>query len=206
MMQPDALGEIRTDALRETANIGAAHAATALSELSGRRVMVDVPEVALRPVDEIPDLLGDPAAPVAAVIVQVSGDLHGRVLQVFESRTAVSMVRLLHGGPGPDFPGGFGDPEISAMKEIGNALVGAYLSALSALTGLTATVTVPAFALDMAGAILVAGYVDPEEEEEHVLSIATRLGVDGSEYLRAHFLLIPEETTLARILKALHVE
>ena len=43
-MEPDALGEIRIDALREPANIGAGHAATALSELSGRRVLVDVPE------------------------------------------------------------------------------------------------------------------------------------------------------------------
>jgi len=205
-MRPEALGELHLDALRETANIGAGHAATALSDLSGRRVMVDVPDVAIRPIDEVSDLLGDPTQPVAAVIVRVSGDLNGRVLQVFEGRAAVTLVRLLRGGTDPEFPGGFGPLEQSAMKEIGNVLVGTYLSALSALTGLTATMTIPAFALDMAGAILVAGYVDPGVEEDHVISIATRLGVDGSEDLRAHFLLIPDEASLVRILKALRVE
>jgi len=204
-MRPDGLGELHLDALRETANIGAAHAATALSELSGRRVMVDVPDVAIRPIDQVSGLLGDPAQPVAAVIVRVSGDLNGRVLQVFEGRAAVTLVRLLRGGREPDFPAGFDVLERSAMKEIGNVLVGTYLSALSALTGLTATMTIPSFALDMAGAILVAGYVDPVAEEDHVVSIATRLGVDGSEDLRAHFLLIPDEMSLDRILKALRV-
>jgi len=205
-MLPEALGSLHMDALRETANIGAGHAATALSELTGRRVMVDVPEVAIRPIDDVSELLGDPALPVAAVIVRVSGDLNGRVLQVFESRAAVTLVRLLRGGPEPRFPAGFTGLEQSAMKEISNVLVGTYLSALSALTGLTATMTIPAFALDMAGAILVAGYVDPATEEDHVISIATRLGVDGSEDLRAHFLLIPDEASLKRILRALRVD
>lgn len=205
-MKPGTLGELHLDALRETANIGAGHAATALSELSGRRVMVDVPEVAIRRVDEVPELLGDPIQPVAAVIVRVSGDLNGRVLQVFEARAAVTLVRLLRAGHEPDFEVGFDGLEQSALKEIGNVLVGTYLSALSALTGLTATMTIPAFALDMAGAILVAGYVDPAGEEDHVVSIATRLGVDGSEDLRAHFLLIPDEASLTRILRALRVE
>jgi chemotaxis protein CheC len=205
-MRPESLGELHLDALRETANIGAGHAATALSDLSGRRVMVDVPDVAIRPIDEVSDLLGDPTQPVAAVIVRVSGDLNGRVLQIFEGRAAVTLVRLLRGGAEPEFPAGFGSLEQSAMKEIGNVLVGTYLSALSALTGLTATMTIPAFALDMAGAILVAGYVDPGVEEDYVISIATRLGVDGSEDLRAHFLLIPDEASLKRILKALRVE
>jgi chemotaxis protein CheC len=205
-MNPGHLGELHLDALRETANIGAGHAATALSELSGRRVMVDVPEVAIRPVDQVPEMLGDPAQPVAAVVVRVAGDLNGCVLQVFEARAAVELVRLLRPGHEPDFAAGFDGLEQSAMKEIGNVLVGTYLSALSALTGLTATMTIPAFALDMAGAILVAGYVDPGAEEDHVVSIATRMGVDGSEDLRAHFLLIPDEASLTRILRALHVE
>lgn len=205
-MHPDALGELHLDALRETANIGAGHAATALSELSGRRVMVDVPEVAIRPIEEVSGLLGDPDQPVAAVAVRVSGDLNGRVLQVFEGPAAVALVRLLRHGSDPDFTGGFDALEQSAMKEIGNVLVGTYLSALSALTGLTATMTIPSFALDMAGAILVAGYVDPAAEEDYVVSISTRLGVDGSEGVGAHFLLIPDEPSLTRILKALRVE
>jgi len=44
-----ALKELQLDALREVANIGAGHAATALSQLTGRTVMIGVPEVNVRP-------------------------------------------------------------------------------------------------------------------------------------------------------------
>ena len=38
------LGSLQLDGLREVANIGAGHAATALSQLTNRRIMVGVPQ------------------------------------------------------------------------------------------------------------------------------------------------------------------
>jgi chemotaxis protein CheC len=56
-MPPDdvrALSAQQLDALREVANIGAGHAATALSQITGERIMISVPELSIAPLDEIP--------------------------------------------------------------------------------------------------------------------------------------------------------
>lgn len=204
-MDPRGLGELHLDALRETANIGAGHAATALSRLTGRRVMVSVPEVNILPLEEVGGMLGDPGEVVSAVIVRVEGDMQGRTVQVFEGPTAARLVSLLLNVRGPDFPEDFGDLERSAVKEIGNVIVGAYLNALANFTGMKISMSVPGFTIDMAAAILMTSYLNFDTEDDFVLAIGTSLGVDGVEDLNAHFLLIPDETSLNRILQALRV-
>ena len=48
------LKELQLDALREVANIGAGHAATALSQMTNHTIMIAVPEVNVRPLEEVP--------------------------------------------------------------------------------------------------------------------------------------------------------
>jgi len=50
------LKELQLDALREVANIGAGHAATALSQMTNRTIMIAVPEVNIRALEEVTDL------------------------------------------------------------------------------------------------------------------------------------------------------
>ena len=161
--------------------------------------------VSIVPLEQVGTMLGDPGQVVSAVIVTVSGEISGRTLQIFQGDTAAKLVGLLLGIREPAFPGGFGALERSAVKEIGNVIVGAYLNALGQFTGMKVTMSIPAFAIDMAAAILMTSYLNFGSDDDFVLSIGTRLGVDGVEDLRAHFLLIPEEDSLTRILQALRV-
>ncbi|PYO75720.1 MAG: hypothetical protein DMD67_10695 [Gemmatimonadetes bacterium] len=71
------LKELQIDALREVANIGAGHAATALSQLTNRRIMISVPQINIARLEEVPDLLGNPQDVVAAVLMHMLGDLTG---------------------------------------------------------------------------------------------------------------------------------
>ena len=52
------LSELERDALREVANIGAGHAATALSQMTGRKIMIDVPEVSVQQLEAVTELIG----------------------------------------------------------------------------------------------------------------------------------------------------
>ena len=61
------LDERQRDALREVANIGAGHAATALSQMTDRKIMINVPEVQIRRLEEVAEMLGPPDTVVAAV-------------------------------------------------------------------------------------------------------------------------------------------
>jgi chemotaxis protein CheC len=205
MMDPRMLGAMALDALRETANIGAGHAATALSHLTGRRVMVSVPEVSVLPLEHVGGMLGDPGEAVSAVIVKVQGDMTGRTLQIFERSAASKLVGMLLNVREPVFPDGFGPLERSALKEIGNVIVGAYINALADFTGMRVSMSIPGFAIDMAAAILMTSYLNFGSEDDYVLSIGTKLQVDDGEELLAHFILIPDDDSLTRILRALRV-
>src|SRR6478609_2618204 len=69
----------RLDALREVANIGAGHAATALSTLTGTRIMISVPMVnVVPPGDWVPELAPD--VEVVAVQMGMSGSITGRTI------------------------------------------------------------------------------------------------------------------------------
>src|SRR5438876_11430695 len=77
------LKALQLDALKEVANIGAGHAATALSQLTHRRIMVSVLQINIARLEEVPGLIGDPQEVVAAVLMHMLGDLSGRTLLLF---------------------------------------------------------------------------------------------------------------------------
>ena len=70
------LKESQLDAIREVANIGAGHAATALSGMTNKTIMITVPRVYVRPLEEACDLVGAPDAVIAAVLPAEVGPLH----------------------------------------------------------------------------------------------------------------------------------
>src|SRR5688572_5814713 len=116
-MDPRELGPRQLDALREAANIGAGHAATALSTMVNDRVMVSVPEIQIVQLEEVPELLGEPGEVVSAVMMKLLGDVTGRTAQIFPAQTATALVSALTGRPPVTFPADFGELEQSALRE-----------------------------------------------------------------------------------------
>ena len=82
------LKALQLDALREVANIGAGHAATALSQMIGQTIMISVPTINVARLEDIPPQMSAPDEPVAAVLMHMLGDLTGRTLLVFPKPTA----------------------------------------------------------------------------------------------------------------------
>src|SRR6266568_4078917 len=124
------LKELQIDALREVANIGAGHAATALSQLTNRKIMISVPQINIVRLEEVPDLLGTPQDVVAAVLMHMLGDLTGRTLLLFPESVARRVCDMLLRRP-VGTTAVFDALEQSCLKEAGNILAGAYLNALS---------------------------------------------------------------------------
>lgn len=200
------LGTLQLDALREVSNMGAGHAATALSQMTGRRIMVDVPQIRIIPLEDVGELTGDPEEVVAAVLLQVLGDLTGRAMQVFPGSTATRVTEILTGREGLLFPDGFGDMERSALTEVGNIVTGAYLNALSDFLGMLLLTSVPSLSIDQAAAVLTSSYLDFGQPEEVVLCIETHFQMDDMpERMRGHFLLLPDPPSLTVVLEALRV-
>src|SRR5437763_14091973 len=129
------LKALQIDALREVANIGAGHAATALSQLTNRRSMISVPQTNIARLEEVPDLLGDPQEVVAAVLMHMLGDLTGRTLLLFPEGAGRKLCDMLLRRP-PGTTTVFDALEQSCLKEPGNILAGADLNAPSAVLGM----------------------------------------------------------------------
>ena len=54
------LKAIQLDALREVANIGAGHAATALSTMTGGTIMISVPTINIARLEDVPPQISAP--------------------------------------------------------------------------------------------------------------------------------------------------
>jgi chemotaxis protein CheC len=96
----------------------------------------------------------------------------------------------------------FDEIERSALKEIGNILTGAYLSAISSLTDLKITYSIPDIAIDMAGAILSVPAIEFAKLGDTVLYIETEFS-EGNESVLGDFFLIPVMDSYDILLKAL---
>lgn len=188
------------DAMREVANIGAGHAATALSQMTNRVIMIDVPDVRIVRLEDVDRILGQPGDVVAAVMMKVLGDVTGRTMQVFPAESATKLTSIVLGQPEPEFPGGFGDMHRSTLKEVGNIIVGAYLTALSDFMGMLMIMSAPSIAVDMAGAVMTTSYLNFGDEKDYVLCVNTAMFM-GEDTIRAHFLLIPDDLSLRTILQ-----
>lgn len=94
---------------------------------------------------------------------------------------------------------------MSAMMEVGNIISSSYLNALSFFSNLTIIPSTPAFAYDMAGAILGTILYEVSELSDQVLLIETDFLGNG-EAIRGHFFVLPDLPSLGILLKAVGVE
>lgn len=198
------LKALQIDALREVANIGAGHAATALSQMTGRRIMISVPQINIARLEEVPELLGDPQAVVVAVLMHMLGDLTGRTLLLFPERVGQRLCdMLLRRAQGATT--GFEALEQSALKEAGNILSGAYMNALSDFMGMLLLPSVPSLVIDLSAAVLTTTYLNFGHDRDFVFCVETEFRIDAGEELRGHFLLLPDLASLKAIFDAIRV-
>jgi chemotaxis protein CheC len=199
------LKESQLDAIREVANIGAGHAATALSGMTNKTIMITVPRVYVRPLEEACDLLGPSDAVVAAVLMHMMGDLTGRAMVLFPKRAAHNLCDFLFRRPlGVTLE--LGPMEQSGLKEAGNILASAYLNALSDFMGMMLVPSVPSLVIDLSGAVLTTAQVNFGHDRDYAFCVETTFKVEGAgDPVGGHFLLLPDLSSLRAIFDAIRL-
>ena len=193
------------DALREVANIGAGHAATALSQMIGATIMISVPRINVTRLEDVPPVVAAPEEPVAAVLLHMLGDLSGRTLLVFPRDVAIRLAELLLQRPASSSTD-LGELEQSAIKEAGNILSSAYMNALSDFMGMMLLPSPPSLAVDMSTAVLTTAYLQFGSDRDYVFCVESEFYMKGAaEPLRGFFLLLPDPPSLSAILRAVRV-
>ena len=199
------LKESQLDAMREVANIGAGHAATALSGMTNRTIMITVPRVYVRPLEETCDMVGDPNGVIAAILMHMMGDLTGRAMVLFPERAAKTLCDFLFRRE-IGTTQVFGEMEQSSLKEAGNILASAYMNALSDFMGLMLVPSVPSLVIDLSGAVLTSAHLNFGHDRDYAFCVETSFRVEGSnDPLGGHFLLLPDLSSLRSIFDAIRL-
>jgi len=198
------LSLIQLDALKEIGNVGAGNSATALSQLINRKIDMTVPQIAIMPLGDVPDVVGGPDAMVAGVFLRVYGPAPSSILFLLPRDSAFALVDMLMGRE-QGTTTSLNSMDESALMEIGNILAGAYLNALSHFTKLTLLPSIPSLAMDMAGAILSVILIQLGEMGDHALVIETEFTTEN-DGVKGHFFLIPDPGSLSTILAAIGVK
>jgi chemotaxis protein CheC len=197
------LAEFQLDVLKEVGNIGAGHAATALSTLLDKPVDMLVPKVKVLPFEDVSESVGGSEEVVLAIFLRVEGEAPGNMFFILTMESAKNMLSNLVGME-LSTEGTFSEMELSALNEIGNILAGSYLSSLADFTQLHMIPTVPSLSIDMAGAILSYGLIQFGRMGEQALLIDTKF-LEGNNEVQGHFFLIPDPDSFEKIFVALGV-
>ena len=197
----DNLNDLQFDVLKEIGNIGAGNATTALAKMMNMKIDMNVPRVDLVPFTNLPDIFGSPEEVLAGILVQLDGDIKGMMMFLVKEKSAHNLMNSLMGGMIQSSGDGFSDMELSALGEIGNIIIGAYLSAMSNLTSLKIFSSVPYISIDMAGALLSVPAIEFGKLGDKVLLIETQFG--ELDFVNGYFLMVPELESYDAILSSL---
>jgi chemotaxis protein CheC len=190
------------DVLRELGNIGAGNATTALAQMMQCKVDMAVPQVRLLEFKEIGEMMGGEELIMAGIYLGIEGDITGSIMFLLEKQAARHLVSKLMGGMQPEGEE-FSEIELSALKEVGNIITGAYLNSLSMLTNLVIYPSVPDLCVDMAGAILSVPAIEFGALGDRMLLIQTQFFDEMT--LDGYFILIPDLDSYGKILSALGI-
>lgn len=188
------------DILKELGNIGAGNATTALAQMLGCKVDMKVPQVKLLDFCEVGAVMGGEEQIMAGIYLLVEGDITGSIMFLLNEQSARNLVAKLMGMPVAS-DGALGEIELSALKEIGNIITGAYLNSLSMLTNMKIIPSVPDISIDMAGAILSVPAIEFGELGDKILLIQTQFTDDLM--LDGYFILVPDLDSYDKILGSL---
>ena len=197
------LTSLEIDTLREIGSIGTGNAATALSQMLGKEVRITMPEVRIMGYNEAIEWIGGPEAVTAGVLVKMSGDVGGIMLSVqqLELINFILETMLDQGIQGYEE---LQELQQSALIEVGNIMISAFVTALSGLAGININLTVPAFAVDMQGAILTVPMAEYGGMSDYLMTIGGNFVCNGQE-IPSHLLLSPDLRSLDFLLRKLGV-
>ena len=201
-MRIEELSDTEFDVLKEISNIGTGNAATAISKLLGGRVDIKVPDIRFLQFSELPEIIGGAENEVIGILVSLENDIDGMMMFVMDKPSASVIVNGILNRDNEELGQEMSEMEISVLSEFGNIIAGSYLSAISGLTGMVVSPSVPALSDDMAGAILSVPAIEFGKMSDRVLLIQSEF-LSESGQAKGFFILVPTLKGFDNIFKRL---
>jgi chemotaxis protein CheC len=196
------LNDLQRDALKEVGNIGAGHAATALSQLLNTTVKLAEPTIDVLKFRDLSQRMGSPERSVAALHMYIRGEAPGQMVVLFDRDQAAEFVNVF-------IKRIIGDIQIfdsivdSTLKELGNIIAGSYLTALISLTGINLLPSVPTLSYGTEQAAFRTLMSILPDQDVFLIESAF---LDKEKEVSGQFILIPETGSLGPLLAVFGVE
>jgi chemotaxis protein CheC len=186
------------------------HAGEALASMSGRRVEVQAPELRRCTAGDVITMAGGPEYVVLAIYAAFAGSLRGHALLLFSPLDAHRLARILvsdlrhpqEPSPTSGVLLSFDELELSALQEVGNVTISAFLNEVGMHLHEPISPTPPQVVVEMVGAVLDAVLLDLVGESDQVLAAGTTFS-EGGQPIDGTLFVLPRPESLPILLDAL---
>jgi chemotaxis protein CheC len=190
------LSDRHQDALTELINIGYGRAAASLSQLTRRRIVLEVPQIAIYEIDKAVTALHEfMHGEVASVHQLFSGVVSGQAMLLLDRQAAVTLNSLLLGNNSGS--GNLRQAEREVLTEVGNILLNACLGVFGNVLKVQMTFSVPRFHMESVEDILRTASVQ-NQDLKYALMIHTRFMVSTSN-VTGYLMMVLGVTSLSRL-------
>lgn len=195
------LSDDARDVLAEVGNIGTGNAVSALADMIGRQIDMELPVIRLLPFREVPDLLGGAEDFQVGVLLETTGDIEGMFMFLLNTAFTSQLLGALV-GQAPEDAAHLDEMGASAICEVGNIMCCAYINALARMMDVKVHVSVPSMCSDMVGALLSVPMIRFANLSDEMLFIENKYHLGDLDVI-SHILFLPEAASITKILKAL---
>ncbi len=196
------LTKLQLDCLQEAGNIGIGHAAIALSQMLGKKIMIAVTRSDMVPSDVfLKNLPCGKDDDVAGIYLHTLGDVKGAAVFFFDKDSTLKLCEMMLRKPAGTLK--FVDEKgQSALRELGSILTGAFLSVLADMLSLNVFHKTPMFAMDSAKAITLGVCRDVFGDEKKRQCLASEF-IESASKITGSFAFIPTDDSMQKIIKGL---
>ena len=196
------LTEMELDALSELFNIGLHRAAASLSDLTGQRVLVDLPRLWVCAMEDLKGRLMELVDGDLATVHQLfGGAVAGDAVLLLEYEKAVLLASLLTEGD-VALGGRLDQSAREVLSEIGNVVLSSCLGAFGNVLQMAVSFSVPRIRIESLDGLLHSVVQEKEEEVPYALIAATRFRLSELE-VSGYLIVIIGVKSLALVSEAL---
>ena len=196
------LTAVQHDALIELLNIGFGRAAASLSQLTGHRVVLEVPQVSIHTIQELEDALRPVVQGEVASVHQIfSGPVAGDALLLLDYQAAGMLKELLTNEAPLPLPLDASAREV--LTEVGNILLNACLGTFGNLLKVQVSFSIPQLNLESLGDILTSLLVN-REGLRYALVVQAGFRLRDTE-VTGYLVIVLSVASLDRLIRAVEV-
>ncbi|MCI9216980.1 chemotaxis protein CheC [Lachnospiraceae bacterium 42-17] len=198
------MNEMKIDVLKEMGSIGGGNAATALSSMLSAKVNMTLPRAEILEFNEALERLGHPEDLIAAVFVEMSGEIQGIMLFIVPQEFSDEVLFRMLGKTRVELLE-MEEIDSSVLTEIGNIVISSYVTALSSLANVEVELSVPQFTVNMLGGVMSLPLAMMGQHSDRIMMVTGEFRIDDKA-LNSGMLLLPDVESLNILMKKLGVD